>query len=188
MWPIVFIQCHVLCQRKPKSVFVKHYICPQYMLSPKRLNSCPTNIFSQDTVKGTCTGYFLKCSWCEKLDSSLCGHWRWCTRQGNCNHVALTDFCSWLELQHDAVEMKCFSRVFQESNHPKCIVCPEMHIFRVWYILMHLQGVVLVCDVSTVIENAWNKMFTMKSTRTGSYHNILKFLYFICLTYQINKT
>ena len=130
----------------------------------------------------------------------------------SCNNVATTGFGSWSELQCDAIsandakqkfgrktkihtkiknvykkptswEIWCFSGVFQESNTLKRILSLETHIFRVWYVLMHLQRVVLVCDVSMVTENVWNRIFTMKSTRTSSYHNTLKFLYFICLTY-----
>ena len=81
---------------------------------------------------------------------------------------------------------KCFSSVFQQPNHFKPIFCLEMHIFTVWYISVHLRGVVLVCGVTMVTKNVWNKFFTIKSTRTDSFHNTLKYLYFICLTYQIN--
>ena len=75
--------------------------------------------------------------------------------------------------------IKCFSSVFQESNHLKPILCLEVHILRIWYVLMHLRGAVLVCDVSMLIENVWNNIFTMKSTRTRSYHKTLKFCIYL---------
>ena len=119
------------------------------------------------------------------------------------NNVAPTDFDSWSELQHDAIpandakqefwwetqimleswEIKCFSSVFffkiQIILNPYFAL--KCTFFKVCYVLMHLRGVVLVCGVSMVTDKVWNKIFTMKSTRTGSYRNTLKYLYFIGL-------
>ena len=55
-------------------------------------------------------------------------------------------------------------------------------MFSFWYVPMHLCEVVLLCG-SLVTENVWNKVFTIKSTRTESYYNTwtLKYLYSICL-------
>ena len=116
----------------------------------------------------------------------------------SCNNVALTDFGSWSGLQRDAIstndakqkfwqetkfipESKSFTSnqhilrnkvflqfFFQESNHHKTHTLPWNAYFWVWYVLMHLRGMVFVCDVSMVTEHVWNKTFTMKSTRTGS--------------------
>ena len=60
---------------------------------------------------------------------------------------------------------KCFWSVFQKSNHIKLNHCPKMHIFRVWYVFMHLLGAVLVFCVSVVTRQVWSKVLTMKSTQ-----------------------
>ena len=73
-------------------------------------------------------------------------------------------------------EIKWFLSIFQGSNHCKPIPCLEMHTLIVAHLLMHLQGMVLVCGDSMVTEKGWNKLFTMKSTRTCIYHNILNYL------------
>ena len=80
------------------------------------------------------------------------------------------------------VFLKCF--VFKNRKSLSTIYCLEMHMFSVWYVPMHLCGVALVCG-SLVTENVWNKIFTIKSTRTESYYNTctLNYLYSICLIY-----
>ena len=86
-------------------------------------------------------------------------------------------------------EIKCFSRLvflfFSKTKSLSTIYCLEMQMFSVWYVPMHLCGVVLVCG-SLLPENVWNKVFTIKSTRTESYNNTctLKYLYSVCLIYR----
>ena len=76
---------------------------------------------------------------------------------------------------------------FLRTKSLSVIYCPEMNtcMFIVWYVPMHLCVVVLVWG-SLVTENVWNKVFTIKSTRTESYYNTctLKYLYSICLIYR----
>ena len=75
-------------------------------------------------------------------------------------------------------EMKCFSSVFffPRTKSLSTIYCLEMHMFSVWYVPMHLCGVVLVCG-SLVTENVWNEIFTIKSTMAESYYNTCTFKY-----------
>ena len=90
----------------------------------------------------------------------------------------------------ESVSQVCVFLFFSRTKSLSTTYCLEMHtcMFSVWYVPMHLCGVVLVCG-SLVTENVWNKVFTIKSTRTGSYYNTwtLKYLYSICLINILKK-
>ena len=82
-----------------------------------------------------------------------------------------------------ACEIKGNSVSLEASNHLSPIVCLEMHIFRLrflMYVLMHFQRVGLVYPASVVTKMIRKIIVTIKSIRTCRYmyYKISKQLYF----------